>query len=407
MKNGWHKARAALAALTLALSAAGAAAQNAPIKVVGSLDLSGALSALGEDALAGYQFAVETLNRKGGVLGRQVSFEHQDNGSNPQRAVTQAGALVQQGAALLLSPVSSGGTLAVSKLVSGKMKVPMAVAISAAEEITMKDYQPNVYSTAPNTYMLMRAVAIRLAKQPYKRYALMVPDYAGGRSAAVRFKEFMKELNPQAEIVAEEYPKLGALDYTPSINKILAAKPDYVWAQIYSADMATFAKQAKAVDFFKQINNRFMTVLDTKTLKALGEYAPVGTDGYQYAPFNYLEKTPEAKDFVAQFKAKTGNYPSDWAIAAYDSVMVWAQAVAAAKSTDSEALFKAIETQPFPSLRGPLRFGKDDHQGDVPIYFGKVAAGKEYGQPVLEIDDVVPAKMTLPPKAVVEAARKG
>ncbi|MGO4612118.1 ABC transporter substrate-binding protein, partial [Variovorax sp. 2RAF20] len=78
-------------------------------------------------------------------------LEHQDNGTNPQRAVSQAGALAQQGAAMLLSPATSGATLAVSRAVSGKQKVPMCVALSAAEEITMKDYQPYLFSTAPTT----------------------------------------------------------------------------------------------------------------------------------------------------------------------------------------------------------------------------------------------------------------
>jgi branched-chain amino acid transport system substrate-binding protein len=398
-------APAAVAAL-LALGYSLASAQGTgPVKIVGSLDLSGPVAALGEEALSGFDFAVETLNKSGGVLGRQVVFEHQDNGSNPQRAVNQAGALLP-GANFLLSPIGSGATLAVTKLVSAKQKMPMCVAVSAAEEITMKDFQPYVFSVAPSTYMMMRAVTTRLAKQGYKRYALLVPDYAGGRSAAVRFKEFMKELNPKAEIVVEEYPKLGAIDYTPNINKILAAKPDYVWAQIYGADLLTFVKQATALGFFKQVDNHFMTVMDANTLKILGDNAPYGTEGYQYAPFNYLEKSPESKDYIAQFKAKTGHYPSDWATSSYDCVMTWAQAATAAKSTEPEAVMKAIETQEFKTTRGKVRFGAFDHEAEVPVYFGKMVPGKAYGQPVLDIDEVVPASVTRPPKAVVEAARK-
>jgi branched-chain amino acid transport system substrate-binding protein len=406
-----HLACTCVASLALAVSGTFAATlafadDMAPVNIAASLDLSGPASELGEQALAGMQFAMDSLNSNGGVLGRKVVLDKQDNGTNPQRAVSQASTLAQQGASLLLSPISSGGTVAVSKMVSGKMKVPMCVAVSAAEEITMRDYQPYVFSMAPTTYMLMRAVTTRLAKQPYKRYALLVPDYAGGRSAANRFKEFMKELNPQAQIVVEEYPKLGALDYTSSINKILAAKPDYVWAQIYSGDLVTFAKQANAVGFFKQINNHFMTVTDANTLRILGENAPLGTEGYQYAPFNHLEKSPQGKDFVAQFKAKTGKYPSDWTSVGYDCVMTWAQAATAAKSTNPDAVMHAIETSEFNSLRGKLRFGQYDHEAEVPVYFGKMANSAKYSQVILNIDDVVPASVTQPTKAVIEASRK-
>jgi branched-chain amino acid transport system substrate-binding protein len=397
----------ALALLTLSCCFAGAEAlATPPAKIVASLDLSGPAASLGQQSLAGVQFALDNLNQHGGVLGQPVTFDQQDNGTNPQRAITQASALVQSGAALLLSPITSGSTLAVSKMVSARFKVPMCVAVSAAEEITMKDYQPYVFSMAPTTYMLMRAVTTRLAKQPYKRYALLVPDYAGGRSAAERFKTFMKELNPQAQIVVEEYPKLGAIDYTASINKILAAKPDYVWAQVFGADLVTFSKQANAVGFFKQIDNHFMTVVDATTLKNLGNDAPIGTEGYQYAPFNEIEKTPQGKAFVTQFKARTGNYPSDWASVAYDCVTTWAQAVAAAHSTSPDAVMHAIETNSFDTLRGKLRFGKDDHEAEVPVYIGKIAKSAQYGQPILDVDQVVPASATQPSKAIVDAARQ-
>jgi branched-chain amino acid transport system substrate-binding protein len=397
----------ACALLALSCGVAGIHALAAPpAKIVASLDLSGPAASLGQQSLAGVQFALDSINGHGGVLGQPVTFDQQDNGTNPQRAIAQASELVQSGASLLLSPISSGSTLAVSKMVSARFKVPMCVAVSAAEEITMKDYQPYVFSMAPTTYMLMRAVTTRLAKEPYKRYALLVPDYAGGRSAAERFKTFMKELNPQAQIVVEEYPKLGAIDYTASINKILAAKPDYVWAQIFGADLVTFAKQANAVGFFRQINNHFMTVLDTSTLKDLGNDAPVGTEGYQYAPFNEISKTPQGKAFVDQFKARTGNYPSDWASVAYDCVTTWAQAVAVAHSTSPDAVMHALETNSFDTLRGRLRFGQDDHEAEVPVYIGKIAKSAQYGQPILDVDAVVPASTTQPSKAIIDAARQ-
>jgi branched-chain amino acid transport system substrate-binding protein len=396
-----------LAGLLLALSATIAGAEGTtPVKIVGSLDLSGPASVLGEQSLAGIQFAIDTLNKRGGVLGQPVTFDKQDNGTNPQRAISQANSLVGTGASLLLSPISSGSTLAVSKMVSARLKVPMCVAVSAAEEITMKDYQPYVFSMAPTTYMLMRAMTARLAKQPYRRYALLIPDYAGGRSAAERFKTFLKEMNPQAQIVVEEYPKLGAIDYTASINKILAAKPDYVWAQIFGADLVTFSKQANAVGFFKQINNHFMTVVDADTLKMLGDNAPIGTEGYQYAPFNYLGKTLQAQEFVLQFKLRTGNYPSDWASVSYDCVMTWAQAVTAAKSTSPDAVMRAIETDTFDTLRGKVRFGQYDHEAEVPVYFGKIVKSAQFDQAVLDIDEVAPASATRPSKPIVEDARK-
>jgi hypothetical protein len=95
-----------------------------PIKIVASLDLSGPAGALGNDALLAYQLAIDIANKKGGVLNYPLVFEYQNNGTNPQRAVSQASALVQQSRApaLLLAPITSGATLAVTKTVSAKYK---------------------------------------------------------------------------------------------------------------------------------------------------------------------------------------------------------------------------------------------------------------------------------------------
>src|SRR5439155_1623855 len=84
----------------------------------------------------------------------------------------------------------------------------------------------------------------------------------------------------------------------------------------------------------------------------------IGTEGTQRAPANYLDKsTPQAREYVAQFKAKAGSFPSDWATLGYDCVMAWAQAANAAKSIEADAIMRAIETTQFNSPRGPFRFG--------------------------------------------------
>lgn len=391
---------------TLAVSSA--LAQGQPIRIVGSLDLSGGAADVGRDALAGTQYAIEQLNKKGGVLGRQLTLEHQDGGSNPQRAISQANGLLQSGAALLMAPQSSASALAVSKVVAAKQKVPTCVGVSVIDDITMKDFNPYVYSVTPTSYMEGRAQAERFAKLPYKRYALLTADYAGGRAGVSRFRDRLKELNPQAEIVVEEYPKFGATDYTASINKLLAAKPDYVFSSLFGADLLTFSKQANSVGFFKQINNKFMALYDFNTLKAMGSNAPVATEGWQRAPANYLAKqSAGAREFIDGYRAKHGGYPSDWTIMTYDCVMTWAQAATQAKSVEPDAVMRAMEGSEFNSARGTFRIGKHDHQAEVASYIGTVEQSTEFGQPVLAIRDVIPGAVSRPSEEVLQKARSG
>jgi branched-chain amino acid transport system substrate-binding protein len=386
-------------------SAAHAQASD-PVRIVGAVDLSGAAADVGRDALAGAKFAVEQINGQGGVLGRKVVLDHQDSGSNPQRAITQANALLQGGAAFLLAPQSSATALAVSKAVTARQKVPTCVGTSIIDDLTMKDFNPYVFSVTPTSYMEAYAQAARFAKMPYKRYALLSADYAGGRAGVSRFREVLQKLNPQAEIVVEEYPKFGARDYTASINKILAARPDYVFSILFGADLLTFSRQAGSLGFFKNIDNRFIALYDFNTLKAMGGSAPIGTEGWQRAPANYLSEHGDAgRALVDSYRAKNGEYPSDWTLMTYDCVMNWAQAANAAKSIEPDAVMKQIETGEFASARGGYRFGAYDHQAEVPVYFGKVAQADKFGQAVLDIQDVVPGTDIRPDEQTVKSMR--
>jgi branched-chain amino acid transport system substrate-binding protein len=364
-----------------------------PVKLGASLDLSGPAASLGQDALTGAQLAVTNLNEHGGVLGRPVQLNYEDNGTNPQRAVNQSIELVQRGASALLSPISSAGTLAVSREVSKRSKVPMCVSISSSDQITGKQFQPYVYSVMPTLAMQQRAVTAWLAKQPGNRYAIIAADYVGGRDAVDWFKKFIKEQNPKAEIVAEEYPKLGATDYTATINKVMASKPDFVWGQIYGSDVLTFVRQANSLGFFKKSGEKLITIVDPNILKQLGKDAPDGMLAYELAPFSYLMTTGENRDvgpWITNYKNRYEAWPSDWVMLGYDCVMAWAQAVKFANSTDADAVMHAIETNEFHSLRGRFRFAKYDHEGLLPVYVGQVKREGPYGQPYLNVEMAMP-----------------
>ncbi|MBM0205007.1 ABC transporter substrate-binding protein [Micromonospora sp. STR1s_5] len=395
-----------MAALALAMLCSSAVvAQEGPIPIAGSFDLSGAAADVGRDVLNGTQYAVKVLNDRGGVLGRKLELKQADNGTNPQRAIDQATSLVRDGAKFLTSPQSSASAIAVSKAVAAKFKVPMCANSANSDDITIKDFHPYVFQIGPNSYMEARALAARLAKQPYKRYAVISADYAGGRSGANRFKQVLKELNPGAEIVVEEYPKFGSTDYTASINKVLAAQPDYVWTFLFGSDLITFTKQAQALGFFQQLNNHFMALYDGNTLKALGPDAAAGTEGFQRAPANLFLSSPEGKTYVEGFKQQVGSYPSDWSSLAYDCVMAWAQAAESARSVEPDAVMKAMEQNEFKSVRGNFRFGRFDHQAEVPIYIGTVAQDQSFGQPVLKITDVIPGASVRPSEETLRSLR--
>ena len=58
-----------------------------PIRIGASPSQTGALAALGQNQLRGYQLCAKHVNDKGGVLGRKVELVAYDDGSDPATAV--------------------------------------------------------------------------------------------------------------------------------------------------------------------------------------------------------------------------------------------------------------------------------------------------------------------------------
>ena len=78
MKSG-HLLRTALLGVALGVAALGAAqAAEPPLKIGLLEDVSGDLAFMGMPKLHGSQLAVEEINKKGGILGRQIELIHLD-----------------------------------------------------------------------------------------------------------------------------------------------------------------------------------------------------------------------------------------------------------------------------------------------------------------------------------------
>ena len=93
------------AALTLALTAGAASAQEA-IVIGASLPLTGSQAQAGKEGQAIMQAQIDAINREGGVGGiggRKISLKLLDDGYDPQRAASNAKALIEQGAVALLN----------------------------------------------------------------------------------------------------------------------------------------------------------------------------------------------------------------------------------------------------------------------------------------------------------------
>jgi branched-chain amino acid transport system substrate-binding protein len=181
-----------------------------------------------------------------------------------------------------------------------------------------------------------------------------------------------------------------------------------VYSNIFAADEINFIKQATQVDpdFFKKYP--MTTLASVDELQTLKESYPLNMHLYMRAPFFALNNSA-MNDFVSRYRARYGEYPSDWAVMDYDAIQMWAKAANAAGSFDQAKVLKQIVGHSFQSLRGysfTIRAG--DQQANVGETIGTTAdsAGK-YPFPTLSSSTNLVGSQIIMPMNLVNELRAG
>lgn len=368
------------AALTVSGLLAGACASSSSgastsggsaVKIGLSTTLSGSIAGLGQTGMHGAQLAVDDLNAKGGVLGKQVHLVTADDAAKPENGTTNArNMILDDHVVALLGPVSSA-VAAAEEGVAAQHRIPIFFHTSNDLSLTTKSFTKYAFQVVPNTYMEPRAVASYLANKPYKRYYTIAPDYVFGHDTVQTFLSSLKDFGASPQVVGQQWPALGTTDYSSYISAALSAKPDFVFIVNYGGDLITLAKQATGYGLFTKTHVGAQFSIDT--LKGLGDSAPAGTIAWSRAPFFAID-TPGVKQFVDAYKAKYHEVPSDWSLLAYTAVQSWAAGAQKAGSFDGDKVSAALSGASVSTIRGNLTFRACDHMANVPEYVGTIAS---------------------------------
>jgi len=388
-----------LIAVSMFMGEAKAAAKE-PIKIGSICEFAGACYMYCETGLNGLRIAVDEINAKGGILGRKLDIIVRDTEAKVDVGVRELKDLIlREKVNFIIGPCSSGVGLAL-QVVHTEYKVLRLSAIANTEGMTVDKFSPYYVQVVPNTYMEATANTRYLHKKVpnAKKFCTIAPDYEFGRREETAFKDEIKRLVSDAEILYEAWPKYGEKDFTAFITAIMAKKPDAVHSSLFGGDLVAFTKQAAPYGFFEKIP--FIALYDLPVLAALGPDAPEGTFGFGRGCF-FMDPNPRMMAFVDKFKKARGAYPDAWAVQNYDAMYVLKAAIERAKSIDTEKVVKAIEGMPFEGLRGKFSIRALDHMGTVPCYQGTIAKDPKYPFKIWTDVTRVPGEEVIRPEASV------
>jgi len=366
--------------VSLAFLAGSVFAAEKPIKLGVMFVMSGKMGGYGKHGSQAVRLAMEEINARGGILGRQVEAVFEDTKLQVDRGAKIANKFISEDKVdFIIGPTSSAVAVAVSKIATGHKKL-LILTQAAANSMTGSQFSPYQFGILSNAMMHSRSGAYLMASKPYKKWMCIGPDYNYGHESWEAFKAKLKELRPDVEFVGEVWPKLMEADYTPFIKKIAEAKPDAVWSPLWGNDANNFITQALPFKLFDTIKFAFPDGAALETLVPLGRTMPEGL----FIASRYFFLTPDTemnRKFVSTYREKFKEYPDYMAEETYAGVYFLKAAIERAGTLDADRIIAAVEREPlaWETPEGWKIMRKEDHQVVEDVVWGETAYSDRYG----------------------------
>jgi branched-chain amino acid transport system substrate-binding protein len=334
------KATAVAGLAQIAAPAIIAARGETNIKIGLDNPLTGPFAAVGKNELIGCQLAVEQINAKGGILGRQVDLLVEDSTSGEAAvAVQKANKLIERDQVdFLLGNINSALAQAMAN-VSFEKKVFHIVPGGHTDSVTGTQCHWNVFRVCNTTRMETNSVSKLLLDSYGKKWYFITTDYAFGRTLQVGFEASLKTADGTE--LGADYTPLGTTDFSANLIKAQSTNPDAIILLLAGDDMVNCLKQA--VQF--GLNNKTHIAGAQQEMEVLLALPPEALIGDWVFEFYWNQpNVPHVKEFVADIRKKSGGHvPTARTWFGYAATWTCKLAAEKAKSLDAVALAKAMQ----------------------------------------------------------------
>ncbi|WAA08764.1 substrate-binding domain-containing protein [Fervidibacillus albus] len=366
---------------------------NEEVVKIGVLaSLTGVLESYGKQTQQGFEIGIDyATDGTREVAGKKIEIVYKDTETKPEVAVQKATELLEEeGVDFLVGSSSSGDTLAVLPLAEEYEKI-MVVEPAVADSITGSEFNRFIFRTGRNSSQDAIAGATAIAS-PGVKIATLAPDYSFGRDGVSAFKKVAEQLG--AEIVLEEYADPEATDFTSNIQKIIDAKPDYLFI-IWSGANSPWTQ----ISDMKVQEQGIKISTGAPDIAALSIMEPlVGMEGFSV--YYYELPDNEVNDYLVEEHKKRydGAVPDLFTAGGMSAAIAIVEALKKTDGdTDAEKLIETMEGMSFETPKGTMTFREEDHQALQTLYAIRLEKrdGVPYPVPVL-IREMTPEE-TAPP----------
>ena len=342
------------------------------VKIAMIEGLSGPFGNVGQNQLKNWQFVIDRLNGAKNVAGVKFEIVPIDSKSSPQEALNGLKSAIDQGIHYVVQGNGSAVALALADAIAknnernpGKEVIFLNYA-AVDPALTNEKCSFAHFRLDADTSMKMEALTSFMKDQPkVKKVYLLNQNYSHGQQVAKYFKEGLTRHRPDAQIVGEDLHPFGQVkDFAPYVAKIKASGADTLVTGNWGQDMTLLIKAITEAGLKIPIYAYYAGVSGTPTaLAAAGDI-----EVYQIA-YNHSNYPGEIGAMATEFKKK---YNDDfYTFSIYNGVVLLAEAIKKAKSSDPIKVATAMEGLSFKGFNGESQMRKSDHQMQQGMYISK------------------------------------
>lgn len=354
----WISALAGVTALVVSLGVGSVAPAHAkddtaePIVFGFFGPLTGRFAANGARFKEAIELYVETTNANGGIGGRKLVVQQEDDRGDPLQSTAIAQKYVADASIVLaIGSFTSGASIAAGS-VFAKVGMPQISPSSSHPDFTkISKFQFRI----PNTQDTMSRMYAKMIKDhlPSKRVAVIYFQDDWGIYVGKATKAALEAGGAEVPIYESMLP--DARDFRPFISKLRQANVDSIFLASHYGPSAIFLKQLRQAGLKQPVGGP-ETLYNPELLTLAGDAAEgIITTTY------FFPGDPRQAAFVKAYSSKYGRDPDLWAAYAWDAVAIAAQGatalVKAGKPVTRAALRDAVDDlPPFHGVTGTTEF---------------------------------------------------
>jgi len=338
---------------------------NGMVKIGFTTSLSGDFSADGKALLQGYQLWADTVNSRGGLLGRKVQLDYVNDKSDPAQVTTDYQKLINTNHDdLVVGPYSSILTVP-SDQAAARNGYAFVEGAGVSNSVFALDLR-NLFSASLPAKYLMTSYALFILSLPIqmrpKTVAFVAADdpFAQTQMQDVKRRLLQGGLTQVTDIT---YPA-ETTNFTPIARQVVQTHADaFVLGSVGLPESVAFIK------YFKQKHYNPKTFIaasgpdqGSAFSNAIGgakdaEGIFVPNDGW-YPGASTYQNSQFTSAYLARYGGSAGDISSD-TVQAYSTGQILEQAINKSHSFGNAKLIQELHTDSFNSLQGPLEFTSD------------------------------------------------